>query len=521
MSTSLSTDESEGMNPLKTLLEAELANEASDAENEQAEADATESERALLQVPTRFSESMLWDLQRQFFTEQGIDAWSNGTVPHYITSSSYMAFSYAELAIAWVDDQHRLGRNTLRILELGAGSGKFSFHFLTHCEHLWRLKHPDAARLPFTYVISDVAQSNLDFWSVHPRLRCWLEAGVLDRALFDVEADDALTLDVSGLRWRAEDEQGPLLVVANYLLDSIRQDYWHIKHEQAGLVHVVLYGPKAQEITALADVEYGFNTVVASERAYDEPSLNALLDFYRTQLEEGVVSIPHKGKACLDRMKLWCKQQLTLLVGDKGKTAWEQYAGSTMPNPTVHGSISTSVNFHALHWLVAQEEGQSWSCSAAKTGFQVAAFTWEQEPLVYFSKLCVQFEMGFGPADQFALKKGIEANLGNLSVEQLLAYLRFSCYDPKVLGRIIPHLMPLATAITKPELVQLEAAFQSVWANYYPLGEAYDLAFHMGCLLYELDSFAAAIWYFERSVELYGPDSGTLENMASCRVMMG
>jgi|TARA_B110000967_G_scaffold117914_1_gene120616 CubicO group peptidase (beta-lactamase class C family) len=32
-----------------------------------------------------FSQSKIWQLQSSYFTESGIDSWSSGAVPHYIT----------------------------------------------------------------------------------------------------------------------------------------------------------------------------------------------------------------------------------------------------------------------------------------------------------------------------------------------------------------------------------------------------------------------------------------------------
>ncbi|MCP4699461.1 MAG: tetratricopeptide repeat protein [Gammaproteobacteria bacterium] len=43
-----------------------------------------------------------------------------------------------------------------------------------------------------------------------------------------------------------------------------------------------------------------------------------------------------------------------------------------------------------------------------------------------------------------------------------------------------------------------------------------DLAHQIACLLYEIDRYAQALSYFERSMEIYGQDTGTLYNMAVC-----
>ena len=81
-----------------------------------------------------FSESSLWELQQNYFAQRGVNAWRSGQVPHYVSSNPRLANSYAEIVIALWQDQQRLAFGTepgepIYIVELGAGSGRFAFHF--------------------------------------------------------------------------------------------------------------------------------------------------------------------------------------------------------------------------------------------------------------------------------------------------------------------------------------------------------------------------------------------------------
>jgi len=50
--------------------------------------DTPEAEaRYVLDANKRLSRSVLWRLQRQYFDQQGVQSWTEGTVPHYITSN--------------------------------------------------------------------------------------------------------------------------------------------------------------------------------------------------------------------------------------------------------------------------------------------------------------------------------------------------------------------------------------------------------------------------------------------------
>ena len=504
---------------LKSLLEQELANEAiAIVEEKQKRAETTQP--VLIQEATDFSESIVWDLQRQYYTEQGAKAWSEGIVPHYITSSSYMSKAYAQLVYAWLKDQMAAGHSSLRILELGAGSGQFSFHFLKHISKLWYQHHPETENLPFTYVMSDIARENIKFWHSHPAFQHWYASGILDSACFDVEKDQHITLDKSQEHWNQNDQKGPILVIANYLFDTIRQDYWQIENGQVAKIQVATYQSKDSEKESLQRLQYEFSTD-ASAKVYQNESLQQLLYFYETHLEAGMVSIPNYGKACLDRIRSWSSDQLTLISGDKGVIDWEEFLGVDYPSIATHGSISTRVNFHALHWLTAHEKGRSWFCGRPSDDFKIGAFVWgDTDNLTSFGKQCEEFAYQFNPDDQFVLKKIIEANYSKLSITEIMSYLRFSEFDPKALKRAIPRLMELVNTISKAEIAALDEIIPQTWDNYYSLGEPDDLAFALGSFYYEIDAYHKALWFFERSIELYGSDEGTIANIRNCQKLI-
>src|SRR5438270_8877543 len=97
----------------------------------------------VLEQMQRLSGSILWKLQRGFFHRQGVRAWSQGPVPHYITSNAFIADGYARVVFGFLRDCHAVtptGENPnflpldlsqpVYIIELGAGSGRFAFHFM-------------------------------------------------------------------------------------------------------------------------------------------------------------------------------------------------------------------------------------------------------------------------------------------------------------------------------------------------------------------------------------------------------
>lgn len=117
----------------------------------------------------------------------------------------------------------------------------------------------------FKYVVTDFSHANFGFWMNHPRLQDLFALGILDFAVFDAEAEpgfvggehagahggqgnagDAgqaeegdndpgtsrarmwgsgcLRLELSGEELRPGDLENPIIVVANYVFDSLKQD---------------------------------------------------------------------------------------------------------------------------------------------------------------------------------------------------------------------------------------------------------------------------------------------------------
>ena len=71
----------------------------------------------ILQSRQRLSRSLLWQLQRRYFAQAGLDAWRSGTVPHYVTSNPFIARAYAirdELAALGIQLEDGPGGTTWR-----------------------------------------------------------------------------------------------------------------------------------------------------------------------------------------------------------------------------------------------------------------------------------------------------------------------------------------------------------------------------------------------------------------------
>jgi tetratricopeptide (TPR) repeat protein len=127
----------------------------------------------------------------------------------------------------------------------------------------------------------------------------------------------------------------------------------------------------------------------------------------------------------------------------------------------------------------------------------------------------------FSPDDFYTITRQAGQYVGEMSLAEILAYLRFSYYDSAQFTRYVPRLTELVPELSRDERQSVLDAIDKVWDLYFPLGEEPDLAFQIGGLLYEMGDYARALTFYERSIDIYGQHTGTLYNMAACHQLIG
>jgi hypothetical protein len=119
----------------------------------------------------RFSASVLWDWQADYFRRAGIAAWA-GALPFYATSNPFIADRYAQVIHRYLLELGRLDATsagqTVPIVELGAGPGQFAFYCASRLAELCQAAPP---ALRPVYVLTDLAPAMVDFWATQPRQR--------------------------------------------------------------------------------------------------------------------------------------------------------------------------------------------------------------------------------------------------------------------------------------------------------------------------------------------------------------
>jgi len=210
---------------------------------------------------------------------------------------------------------------------------------------------------------------------------------------------------------------------------------------------------------------------------------------------------------------------LLLLEGDKCFRTMEELERRAVVSLARHGSISVTVNAHALEQVVRSWDGFALHTGSADTVFSCSAFVLRSS-----SERHPQLGLAFrssvddlGPRECQRLVWELRDAAGP-PAWAALHLIRLSGYDPWAFTQ---YSGPLADALQDggDEMLQRETAacLRRVAENDYWLGARKELfAFRMGRVFHALGMRGRALRWYQRSVERDGPSASTWFNMGLC-----
>jgi hypothetical protein len=324
----------------------------------------SKSDTVVLQRNERFSNTLFWAMQRDYFDSEGVEAWS-GQVPFYVTSNPFVANSYANMSIAlirdWLAKHPESIEHPFYIMELGTGPGKLSFLVIKRIMELANLMRMQNVKI--CYVLTDFTESNLRFWQEQPQLKSYVEQGVVDFALYNMEQDDEIRLTHAGITLTKENVVNPLIAYANYIFDTISHDAFTIYHGKLQESLLTLTTSK-DNITndRPQDWEYvniDFNGFDADENYYDDADINAALNQYKKSLADSNFLFPIGSLRAIRKLRNLSNDRLMVISTDKGYSSLEELENLNHPRLAFHGSFSMMVNFHAIQQYFLQVGGDA------------------------------------------------------------------------------------------------------------------------------------------------------------------
>lgn len=385
------------------------------------------------------------------------------------------------------------------IVELGSGSGRFAYHFLKQFFDNYR--QSTLGNIPVKYIMTDFAEQNLDFWQSHPGLHPFVNQGLLDFAQFDIEKDSTLKLVHADETLYSSNLKNPLIVIANYFFDSIPHDLFHIDNGELYETLITLTTPTSHpditDTTQLDEIEISYtDSAITADGYYDDRALNVILQDYQSRLQSTYLLLPIAALTCLSKLRQLSGDRLLFLSGDKGYINEDSLEGRGIPNLTKHhGCFSFTVNHHAIAQYTQNQGGQALIPNHLHRSLDMSAFLWGK-PTSGYLETYQTYETAINqasPDDFFALKKALEPHFNTLTLKQILAYLRLSRWDFTIFFGCFDNLMQQVESASEPLRREIFIAIQNIWSTYYFIGEEQDLPFHLSMVLYKMGYYAEAL----------------------------
>ncbi len=463
-------------------------------------------------------------MQREFYLQRGLRAWSHDLVPNFVTNNPFIAETYASIVLGFITDCIQQGlppKTPIRILELGAGPGKFSCLFLRQLGPLLRDKGLSLSLV--RYCMTDCSEALIESWSANSWLAEFVQDGILQFEL--LEAGENIT---SGFLPSGPAGRGPLVVIANYVFDSLPQDAFVIQDGRISQVLVTTQSPA--EATGnkpeLSRLQLSYKNVPLAAGHYADQTWNEILDLYKARLTSATVLFPAHALKALNTLGQLSDGRMLVLAADKGfahEDALQLSQGPPALEFHTPNCFSLMVNFDAMAKFFCAEGGQALLPDKHFSNLNLCGFLHGRAGYNFFQTKAAydREQSGFGVDDLFTLLAWLNAHMEEMSVPQILAALRLTRWDTVAFMRFFPILARQLRNVVA-ERNDLRTAVMRTWANHYPIASGEnEIAFQCGVVLLELRFFEDAIAMFQTSQRIFAPSAATSYNLGLCYQGLG
>ncbi|MES2217563.1 MAG: hypothetical protein V4501_04030 [Pseudomonadota bacterium] len=481
-----------------------------------------EGRNIVIEQKRKFSESCLWKMQREYFDQAGINAWVN-QVPFYITSNPYIAYCYAHTSLSFIQDILTLNpaakNHPFYILELGTGSGRFSFYVIKAIAELQKILGLEDVTI--CYVMSDFTKNNIKYYETHPAFIPYLERGVLDFALFDMEVERPITLLKKNIRLNPETLINPLIVYANYIFDTISHDAFTV-HE--GKLYELLLSISTPENNMrdnkpddMEQLSIDFKVNEINSNYYNDPHLDTILEEYKTTLRDSSLLFPIGSIRAIKLLKKLSDNKLFIISSDKGYSALKSLDNLGHPSLSFHGSFSMMVNFHAIANYF-KNSGGDYFLQTPRKGIKTSVFCsgYQLADLPETRLALNEYLEGLSPADYFTLHRRMSDTFQECSLDIIAAHINFSHWDPHIFTKLANRVNSLAEDAESDTVTFLASNMHKIAANYYFMPKSDCVLFEIAVFFHTIKRFEEALKYYNEAKKFIGDQFGLFYNTALC-----
>lgn len=483
----------------------------------------TGNDTTIFEMNKQFSQSMLYQLQRDFFDKEGLNAWVR-QVPFYITSNPFIANCYAEIVVAFIQDWLKAHPTAIQhpfyIMELGTGSGQFSYYVVKNITTL--LEKLQLQDIQICYVMSDFTPSNIQGWQQHPTLQPWIEQGLIDFAIYDMEQQTPLQLLNRRIVLDASQLINPLMVFANYIFDTVSQDTFAIHdgrlYELTPILSTAKNNLSDNRPIDMKNINVHYFQKEINQAYYFDPDLDKVLLEYPYLLNDTALLFPIGSLRAIQYLKHLSNNNLLLIATDKGHTTLEALENIKEPAIKFHGSFSVMVNFHAIAEYFKNTGGSAF-LQNPRHGIKTAVFT-SQLPLKTLPRTQVAIEKyidDYSPNDFFVLFEKLCNVSEDSSLEVIASFLQMSGWDPYIFAKLAKKIHALLENANSETIQFLANNMAKIAENYYYMPATHCVLFEIGIFFYTLKQYEIAMQYFISSKNYIGESFGFFYNIALCQ----
>ncbi|MDX1902316.1 MAG: tetratricopeptide repeat protein [Gammaproteobacteria bacterium] len=485
--------------------------------------DNNTSRKVIIEQNKQFSKSALWRIQRDYFDREGINAWVN-SVPFYITSNPFIAKTYARIMLSFIRDwikKHPEAKNDpFYIMEIGTGSGRFSFYFVKTLHEM--LANAGLEDIKVCHVMSDFTKSNMRYWEKHHALLPLIEKGWIDFALYDMEADRPINLVYSKIQLNAQTLKNPLVVVGNYIFDTALNDLFAVRennlYELSVSVATDENNMKDNWPVEMEKVDVSYHATKIDSNFYGDPHIDAILEEYRTHLKETVFLFPVGAFHTLRFLKKLANDRLLLISTDKGNGARHTLDGAGRPPIYFHGSFfSAMVNFHAMGQYL-KNAGGDFFLQTPRKGIKTSVFSsgFGLRELPETWQAIEDWVEGFSPADYFTLHRRMSDSFQECTLDTIASHLQLSQWDPHIYLKLSNRVISLAEEADADTVHYLSQNMKKIANNFYDMPKTECVLFEIGVFFHAIKRYDEARHYYELSKPFIGEKFGLHYNLALC-----
>ncbi len=457
----------------------------------------------------RLSNSILWQWQKNYYDSQGINAWVS-QIPFEVTSNPFIANSYAHIAVAFIRDylasKPESVKDPFYFIELGTGSGKFSFYAIKSILDLLKLAGMDQVKI--NYIMSDFTNHNIQYYKTHPALLPFINAGVIDFAIFDMESRNPVKLEISNITLDNKILTNPLIAFANYVFDTTSYDAYTINQNTIRELLITIKTDKSNmsgnNVNKMENLQISFSPADIENVNYSNEGINNVLNEYKTIFKKTSVLMPTGAMNAIQYLTELSSNQLLLISTDKGNSSIDSLENQDHPVLTFHDTscFSMMVNYHALALYFKINNGDAFLETSRdvtlETGVFLSGFKFSD---LHETNIAIEHYIEeTSPCDYYKLDKRIRESYRECDLDTLATHLSLSHWDPAIYAAIADRVESLIPTADKELTRFLAKNMPKVAGNYYYMPRSEPTLFHVGYFFHLLQKYDDAIQYYEKAL---------------------